>query len=109
MWFFRIVRRNEMRKLTEAQGLTTQRCIELAPGIQPLIEELSLRFCEKFGREPGLDDPIFFDPDADSPVPLTVERLNRLWEGCAEMVSDKTDHARDRLRDDKNGLRSYGR
>jgi hypothetical protein len=68
-----------MRKLTKAQRLTAQRLIELAPGIQPLIEELFLRFCEKFGREPGPDDPTFFDPDADSPVPLTVERLNKLW------------------------------
>ena len=69
-----------MRKLTEAQRLTARRLIELAPGIQPLIEELVLRFCEKFGRAPGPDDPILFDPDADSPVPLTAEKLNNLWE-----------------------------
>ena len=69
-----------MRKLTEAQRLTARRLIELAPGIQPLIEELFLRFCEKFGREPGPDDPILFDPDADFPVSLTAEKLNNLWE-----------------------------
>lgn len=79
MSFFLIVRLNEMRKLTEAQRLTARRLIELAPGIQPLIEELFLRFCEKFGREPGPEDPIFFDPEAESPIPLTAEKLNKLW------------------------------
>ncbi len=28
------------------------------------------RFIDKFGREPGADDPVFFDPDADTPQPL---------------------------------------
>ncbi len=28
------------------------------------------RFREKFGRDPGPDDPVFFDPDADTPQEL---------------------------------------
>ncbi len=32
-------------------------------------------FVEKFGREPGPDDPIFFDPDYDVPTPLTSSKL----------------------------------
>ena len=80
-----MVRLNEMRTLTEAQRVTARRLIELAPGIQPLIEELFLRFCEKFGREPGPEDPILFDPDAESPIPLTAERLNKLW---AQLVQE---------------------
>jgi hypothetical protein len=28
-------------------------------------------FREKFGRDPGPDDPLIFDPDADEPVPLS--------------------------------------
>lgn len=31
------------------------------------------RFREKFGRAPGPDDPIFFDPNAEEPLPLNVE------------------------------------
>jgi hypothetical protein len=27
-------------------------------------------FIEKFGREPGADDPIFFDPTKDQPQPM---------------------------------------
>lgn len=31
-------------------------------------------FIEKFGRETGPDDPVFFDPDADEPRELDTER-----------------------------------
>jgi hypothetical protein len=31
------------------------------------------KFEEKFGRPPGPRDPVFFDPDADEPTPLTME------------------------------------
>ena len=31
------------------------------------------KFEEKFGRPPGPRDPVFFDPDADEPRPLTME------------------------------------
>ncbi len=34
-------------------------------------------FVEKFGREPGPGDPLFFDPDYDVPVPLTEAKLRR--------------------------------
>ncbi len=33
------------------------------------------RFEEKFGRPPGPDDPIFFDPDADQPRPIPAAGL----------------------------------
>jgi hypothetical protein len=32
-------------------------------------------FIKKFGREPRPDDPIFFDPDADTPIGLSEEKL----------------------------------
>jgi hypothetical protein len=32
-------------------------------------------FIEKFGREPGPDDPLIFDDDYDTPVPLTEEKF----------------------------------
>jgi len=31
-------------------------------------------FRKKFGRDPCPDDPIFFDPDADEPVPLNPQQ-----------------------------------
>jgi hypothetical protein len=35
------------------------------------LEESRRAFREKFGRDPGPDDPVFFDRDADEPVPMT--------------------------------------
>lgn len=34
-------------------------------------------FIEKFGREPGPDDPVFFDPDADEPRELDLESYEK--------------------------------
>ena len=34
-------------------------------------------FKEKFGREPGPDDPLFFDPDSDVPIPLSELKLRK--------------------------------
>ena len=34
-------------------------------------------FVEKFGREPGPDDPLFFDLDCDIPIPLTQSKLRK--------------------------------
>jgi hypothetical protein len=28
----------------------------------------------KFGRDPGPNDPVFFDPDKDVPTPIDMER-----------------------------------
>jgi hypothetical protein len=32
-----------------------------------LLEDARRAVIEKFGREPGPYDPVFFDPDADTP------------------------------------------
>lgn len=32
-------------------------------------------FKKKFGRDPQGGDPVFFDPDADTPIPLTREKV----------------------------------
>ena len=34
-------------------------------------------FKEKFGREPGPDDPLFFDPEYNVPTPLTEAKVKR--------------------------------
>ena len=41
------------------------------------MEEQLKSFKEKFGREMGPDDPIFFDPDCDVPTPLTEAKLKK--------------------------------
>ena len=37
-----------------------------------LDDQLKL-FKEKFGREPGPNDPVFFDPNADTPQPINSD------------------------------------
>lgn len=51
----------------------------------PMAEELRRGFAsqreafvEKFGREPGPEDPVFFDPAADKPQPVGPEELDDL-------------------------------
>ena len=40
-----------------------------------LVQRQIERFREKFGREPGKDDPLFFDPDSFIPRPLDLDEL----------------------------------
>ena len=46
------------------------------------VQEALLRqrelFVEKFDREPGPDDPVFFDPDADTPQEIDPEKVTKL-------------------------------
>jgi hypothetical protein len=55
---------------------------EPSPGVVPMtprVYEALLKqrraFIDKFGREPGPDDPVFFDPDKDVPSPIGAERM----------------------------------
>ena len=58
-------------------------------------------FIEKFGREPGPNDPVFFDPDKDVPTPIEPTRLDAdLEKTLRESGIDpaKADAIRKRLR-----------
>jgi hypothetical protein len=45
---------------------------------QAMNQQLQM-FRQKFGRDPGPEDPIFFDPDADTPVPMPIEKMGAGW------------------------------
>ena len=45
---------------------------------QRAIQEQLRKFREKFGREAGPEDPIFFDPDADTPQPISKAGLDEM-------------------------------
>lgn len=49
--------------------------IKLSPQAAEAIEKLRQAFIDKFGREPGPEDPVLFDPDADEPQPLPAEKV----------------------------------
>jgi hypothetical protein len=49
-------------------------------------------FADKFGREPGPDDPLVFDPDAGTPTPLPDEEtMVRIREVCDAAGPDVRD------------------
>jgi hypothetical protein len=54
--------------------------------VEQALQERLCRFREKFGREPSPNDPIFFDPDSDQPVPLPREALNEMWNRLADAM-----------------------
>jgi integrase len=49
-----------------------------------LLQEQIARFKEKFGREPGPDDPVFFDPEADIPRPLSDRQMQQAEQNLHE-------------------------
>ena len=44
--------------------------IRLPKEVVDALQEQQKLFAEKFGRKPGADDPIFFDPSKDTPQPM---------------------------------------
>ena len=50
-----------------------RKSIPLSPEARAVIERQLVAFQKKFGREPGLTDPIFFDPDSDEPRPISQQ------------------------------------
>jgi len=51
------------------------RTIKMTPAVSQIIQDQLRKFREKFGRAPGPEDPIFFDPDADVPKPISEDWL----------------------------------
>ena len=49
-------------------GMKTKQ-IKMDPELARAMKNQLRAFKKKFGREPGPNDPVFFDPDADTPQP----------------------------------------
>lgn len=65
-------------ELGHRQVITRDRkVIPLEPGGADLIQAQIHAFEEKFGRPPGPEDPIFFDPDADEPRPARLADMEQ--------------------------------
>jgi hypothetical protein len=50
------------------------------------VEGQRAAFRAKFGRDPGPDDPLLFDPDAEEPTFLTDQRMSAMFEEMIEGV-----------------------
>jgi len=67
-------KRNKSKKPPERPGYKS---IPLSPKLAEGIQKQFQRFTEKFGRPPGPEDPIFFDPSADEPRPVIDEVMDQ--------------------------------
>ncbi len=47
--------------------------VTMSPRLRAVLLKQREAFVQKFGREPGLTEPVFFDPNADEPPPLEAE------------------------------------
>ena len=50
--------------------------VPMTPLVHQAMLEQRKAFIEKFGREPGPTDPVFFDPDKDVPTPIEPARMD---------------------------------
>ena len=50
--------------------------VPMTPRVHEALLEQRKAFIEKFGREPGPNDPVFFDPDKDVPTQIDPDRLD---------------------------------
>jgi hypothetical protein len=51
------------------------RKIKITPEIEKILRSQRKKFVKKFGRDPGPDDPVFFDPKVSTPVSITPTQL----------------------------------
>jgi hypothetical protein len=47
--------------------------MSMTPDVRDALLRQSEAFKAKFGREPGPNDPVFFDPSKDAPTPIDME------------------------------------
>jgi hypothetical protein len=50
--------------------------VPMTPRVYDALLEQRKAFIEKFGREPGPNDPVFFDPDKDVPTQIDAARMD---------------------------------
>jgi hypothetical protein len=68
------------------RGSRKLRAIRLDAELMRALKEQLEAFRQKFGRDPGPEDPLFFDPEADQPRPMDDGQLDG-------MVVDALRHA----------------
>ncbi|WP_435178913.1 hypothetical protein [Actinacidiphila sp. bgisy145] len=80
-----------VERIWNADGSSVVRFSTDTPHGQKLCEGMERQtdaFRKKFGREPGADDPLFFDPDADEPTPLTKEYFDGMMLDMVERAEE---------------------
>ena len=61
----------------------------MSPALRELLLKQREAFIQKFGREPGLTEPVFFDSHTDDPQPLDADEVTAaLLNACEQAGLD---------------------
>src|SRR3954449_3742234 len=60
----------------------------MSPELKSSLEQQIQSFRDKFGREPGPEDPLFFDPTADTPQPLSDKAMDKIAQDIYKAMGD---------------------
>lgn len=74
--------------------MKTPRTLKMPPQVEIALKQQSEKFRAKFGRDPGPNDPVFFDPDCDTPTPITPDQFLNLFLKAANSAGVDEDKAR---------------
>ncbi len=59
--------------------------VTMSPKLREVLLKQREAFIQKFGRAPGLTEPVFFDPNADDPQPLDADEVTAaLLKACKQ-------------------------
>jgi hypothetical protein len=84
--------------------------LDVSPEGSEILESQRIAFREKFGRDPGPEDPIFFDPEADTPQPFPLEKIKQMEAVMAEHGMDEEWFIRGQAeREEQGALQRKGR
>ncbi len=79
----RIGRRKRSHQVGEAEKI-----IPINHETAEIIAQQKKLFREQFGREPGPDDPLFFDTSVAAPQFLSVESQEEVWRSLLQAAGD---------------------
>jgi hypothetical protein len=80
--------------------------LHLSPEAKAIVERQEEAFRKKFGREMGPEDPVFFDPEADTPQPFSTKAIRDMEAMMAEQGFDEEWFLRNQARLEDEGLLS---
>ena len=61
--------------------------IPMTAELQAVVDDLMKEFRLKFGRDPQPDEPLFFNPDADTPQFMSSSQIDDLTRGMLEIMA----------------------
>jgi hypothetical protein len=79
----RIGRRKRSHQVGEAEKI-----IPINHETAEIIAQQKRLFREQFGREPGPEDPLFFDPGVAAPQFLSDESTDEIWKSLLQVAGD---------------------